>query len=173
MGFPFPKATTNTQIHHFNLTNSIHVSKAHHGSADQFGQALPGFLITHTTYVRSCCTERASCVAANNQVVRILRTLFLSQCPYTFSSFLDLRNASNWFRLFSRDFRQFRFFLSGSECFSKVAPSQNLPSWVKYYGKFASFGKEFRWIQFVAVERVNPLHTIKIIPDSDMFFPYS
>ena len=31
---------------------------------------------------------------------RILRALFISQCPYKFSSFLDLRNTSDRFRLF-------------------------------------------------------------------------
>jgi len=34
---------------------------------------------------------------------RILRALFMSQCPYKFFSFLDLRNAFNRFRVFSRD----------------------------------------------------------------------
>jgi len=84
---------------------------------------------------------------------RILRALFISQCPYNFSSFLDLRNASNKFRLFSRDFRLFGFFFPGFACFSSLASPRNLPSWVKYYGKFESFGKEFRWIKFIAVVR--------------------
>ena len=52
---------------------------------------------------------------------RILRALFISQCPYKFSSFLDRRNASNRFRLFSRDFRLFPFFFPGSACFSSLA----------------------------------------------------
>jgi len=86
---------------------------------------------------------------------RILRALLIAQCPYKFSSFLDLRNASNRFRLFARDFRLFRFFFSRSACFSKVAPPENLQSWVKYHGKSESFGKEFRWTKFNAVERVN------------------
>jgi len=85
---------------------------------------------------------------------RILRALFTSQCPYKFSSFLDLRNASNRFRLFPRDFRLFRFFFPGSACYSTLASPQNLPSWVKHYGKFESFGKEFRRTKFIAVERV-------------------
>jgi len=76
---------------------------------------------------------------------RIFRALFISQCPYKFSSFLDLRNASNTFRLFLRDFRLFRFFFLGSAWFSSLASLRNLPSWVKYHGKFESFGKEFRW----------------------------
>ena len=85
---------------------------------------------------------------------RILRALFISQCPYKFSSFLDLRNASNSFQLFSRDFRLLRFFFPGSACFSTLASPRNLPSWVKYYGKFESFGKEIRRTKFIAVERV-------------------
>jgi len=86
---------------------------------------------------------------------RILRALLvISQCPYKFTSFLDLRNASKRFRLFSRDFRLFRFFFPWSACFSSLASPRNLPSWVKYYGKFESFGKEFRWTKFIAVERV-------------------
>jgi len=84
----------------------------------------------------------------------IFRALLIAQCPYRFSSFLDLRNGSSRFRLFARDFRRFRFFLSGSACFSKVAPPGNLQSWVKYDGKFASFGKEFRWTKLSVVERV-------------------
>jgi len=80
---------------------------------------------------------------------RILRALFISQCPYKFSSFLDVRNASNRFWLFSRDFLLFRFFFPGSACFSSLASPRNLPSWVKYHGKFESFGK------FIAVERVS------------------
>jgi len=88
---------------------------------------------------------------------RILRALFISQCPYKFSSFLDLRNASDRFRLFSRDFRLFRFFFPGSVCFSTLVSPQNLPSWVKYYGRFESFGNEFRRTKFIAVERVRPL----------------
>jgi len=86
--------------------------------------------------------------------VRILRAVFISQCPYKFSSFLDLRNALNRFRLFSRDFRLFRFFFPGSARFSTLASPRNLPSWVKYYGKFESFGTEFRRTKFIAVERV-------------------
>jgi len=82
---------------------------------------------------------------------RILRALFIAQCPYKFSSFLDLRNASNRFRLFSPDFRLLRFFFPGSACFWTLASPRNLPNWVKYDGKFESFGKEF-W--FIAVERV-------------------
>jgi len=92
---------------------------------------------------------------------RILRALFISQCPYKFSSFLDLRNASNRFRLFARDFRLFRFFFSGSACFSKLAPPRNLPSWVQYYGKYESFGKEFRLTKFIAVERITCLPTME------------
>ena len=85
---------------------------------------------------------------------RNLRGLFISQCPYKFSSFLDLRNASSRFRLFSRDFQLFRFFFPGSACFSTLASPRNLPSWVKYYGKFESFGNEFRRTKFIAVERI-------------------
>jgi len=87
----------------------------------------------------------------------ILRALFISQCPYKISSFLDRRNASNRFRLFSRDFRLFLFFFPGSACFSSLASPRNLPSWVKYYEKLESFGKEFRWTKFTAVERVRGL----------------
>ena len=85
---------------------------------------------------------------------RIFRALLISQCPYKFSSFLDLRNASKRFRLFSRDFWLFRFFFSGSACFSKLTPTRNLPSWAKYHGKFESFEKEFRRSKFIAVERI-------------------
>ena len=84
----------------------------------------------------------------------ILRALFRSQCPYKFFSFLDLRTAFNRFRLFSRDFWLFRFIFPGSACFSSLASARNLPSWVKYHGKFESFGKEFRWTKFIVVERV-------------------
>jgi len=86
---------------------------------------------------------------------RILRALFISQCTYKFSSFLDRRNASKRFRLFSRDFRLFRFLFPGSTCFSTLAPPRNLPSWVKYYWKFESFGMELRRIRFIAVEGVS------------------
>ena len=85
---------------------------------------------------------------------RIVRALLISECPYKFSSFLDHRNASDRFRLFSRDFRLFRFFFPGSACFSTLASPQNLPSWVKYNGKFESFGKEFRRTESIAVEGV-------------------
>ena len=78
---------------------------------------------------------------------RNLRALFISQCPYKFSSFLDLRNSLNRFRLFSRDFRLYGFFFAGSACFSLASP-RNLPSWVQYYRKFERFGKEFRWTKF-------------------------
>ena len=40
---------------------------------------------------------------------RNLRALFIAQCPYKFSSFLDLRNGSSRFRLFAREFQLFRF----------------------------------------------------------------
>ena len=74
--------------------------------------------------------------------------------PVQISSFLDLRNGSSRFRLFARDFQLFRFFFSRSACFSKVIPSENLQKWVKYHGKSESFGKEFLWTKFKAVERV-------------------
>jgi len=57
---------------------------------------------------------------------RILRALLIAQCPYKFSSFLDLTNGSSRFRLFARDFRLLRFFFSRCACFSKVAPPENL-----------------------------------------------
>jgi len=101
---------------------------------------------------------------------RILRALFISQCPYKFSSFLDLRNASNRFRLFSREFRLFLFFFPGSACFSLLASPRNLPSWVKYDGKFQSFGKEFRWTKFIAVERVTPSTQSNWFPNMICFF---
>ena len=85
---------------------------------------------------------------------RILRAFFISQCPYMFSSFLVLRNDYNRFRLFSSDVRLCRFFFTGSAHFSTLASPQNLPSSVKYYWKFESFGKEFRRTKFIAVERV-------------------
>jgi len=88
---------------------------------------------------------------------RILRALFISQCPYKFSSFLNRRNACNRFRLFSRDFRLFPFSFPGSACFSSLASPRNLPSWRKYYEKLESFGKEFRWTKIIAVERVTPV----------------
>jgi len=59
---------------------------------------------------------------------RILRALFIAQCPYKFSSFLDLRNGSSRFRLFEHDFQLFRFFFPGSACFSKVASPGKLQS---------------------------------------------
>ena len=55
---------------------------------------------------------------------RIFRALLISQCPYKFSSFLDLRNASKRFRLFSRDFWLFRFFFPWSARFSKLSPPE-------------------------------------------------
>jgi len=88
---------------------------------------------------------------------RNLGALFISQCPYTFSSFFDLRNVSNRFRLFSRDFRLYGFFFPGSACFSSLASPRNLIRWVKYYRKSERFGKEFRWTKFKAVERVRYL----------------
>jgi len=92
---------------------------------------------------------------------RKLRALFISQCPYKFSSFLDLSNAFDRFRLFSRDFRLFRFFFPGSACFSTLVSPQNLPSWLKYYGKFESFGKEFRRTKFIAVEGVSKFSSVQ------------
>ena len=91
---------------------------------------------------------------------RIFRALFIAQCPYKFSSFLDLKNGSSRFRLFAHDFRLIRFFFSGFACYSKVAPPGKLQRWVKYDGKFASFGKEFRWTKFNAVERVTPVQPV-------------
>jgi len=43
-----------------------------------------------------------------------------------------------------------------------VAPPKNLQSSVKYYGKSESFGKEFWWNRFNAVERVRHLVTVSI-----------
>ena len=83
-----------------------------------------------------------------------LRALFIAQCPYRFSSFLDLRNASTRLRLHARDFWRFQFFVPLSPCFPQCPPPRNLQSWVKYYGKFERFEKEFRWTKFNAVERV-------------------
>jgi len=85
---------------------------------------------------------------------RILWALLTSQCPYKLSSFFDLKIAANRFWLVSRNFRRFRLFCPGSACFSTLPHPQNLSSWVKYYGKLESFGKEFRWTEFIAVERV-------------------
>ena len=59
---------------------------------------------------------------------------------------------SDCFDSFSRDLQRF----------SKVAPPKNLQSWVKYYGKSKSFGKEFWWNRFNAVERVRHLVTVSI-----------
>ena len=39
--------------------------------------------------------------------------------------------------------------------FSELPPLGKLQSWVKYDGKFASFGQEFQWTKFNAVERVD------------------
>jgi len=82
--------------------------------------------------------------------------------PVQISSFLDLRNVFNMFRLFSRDFRLFLFFFPGSACFSSVASPRNMPSWVKYCGKFESFWKR------ISVERVMDIFrfcsTIKKLP---------
>jgi len=75
-------------------------------------------------------------------VERIHRALFIR--PYKFFFSLDLRNGSSRLRLFARDFRRFWFFFSGSACFSKVAFPGNLQSWVKYYAKYESLGKEFQ-----------------------------
>jgi len=85
---------------------------------------------------------------------RILRALFISPCPYKFFSFLNRRNTSHRFRLFSRDFPLFSFFFPGFACFPSLASARNLPSWVKYYEKLESFGKEFWWTEFIAVARV-------------------
>jgi len=49
---------------------------------------------------------------------------------------------------------RFDSFFPGSANFSKLVSSRNLPSWVKYYGKLESFGKEFRRTKFIPVERV-------------------
>ena len=38
---------------------------------------------------------------------RILRALFIAQCPYKFSSVLDLRKGSSRFRLLARELRLF------------------------------------------------------------------
>ena len=90
---------------------------------------------------------------------RMLRALFIAHCPYIFSSFVDLRNGSSRFRMFARDVRRFRFLFMGSACFPKVATPENLQSWVKYDRNFESFGKEFRWTKFNAVQRVtSPWH---------------
>jgi len=41
------------------------------------------------------------------------------------------------------------------EIFLKVPPPGNLQSWVKYYGKYESFGKEFQWTKFNAERVIN------------------
>jgi len=102
---------------------------------------------------------------------RILRASFISQCPYKFFSFLNRRNASNRFRMYLRDFRMFPFFFPGSACFSSLASPRNLPSWVKHYEKLESFGKEFRWTKFIAVERVsNAGRTTNFAPVKSLWF---
>jgi len=88
---------------------------------------------------------------------RIFRALFTAQCPYKFSFPLDLRNGSSRFRLFARDFRRFRILFLGSACFPKMAPPGIMTNW-EYFGKFESYGKDFRWTKFNAVERVICIH---------------
>ena len=56
---------------------------------------------------------------------KILRALCIAQCPYKFSSVLNLRNGFSRFRLFACDFQLFRFFFSGSACFPNVPPPEN------------------------------------------------
>jgi len=74
------------------------------------------------------------------------RALFISQCPYEFFLFLDVRNASN-----KQVPTVFTWFPTVSILFSLASP-RNLPSWAKYYGKFERFGKEFRRTKFIAEE---------------------
>ena len=108
-------------------------------------EAFPGAM-AQALYHDGACTC-STCANLCHKVGLQGREIYghCSQCPYKFSSFLDLRNASNRFRLFSRDFRLYGFFYPGSACFSSLA---FLPSLLKYYRKFR---QEFRWI---AVERV-------------------
>ena len=75
---------------------------------------------------------------------RILRALFIAQCPYKFSSFLDLRNGSSRFRLFARDFRRFDSF-SRVCTLSESGPPENLQSWVKYYWRLKVLEKNVGW----------------------------
>jgi len=72
---------------------------------------------------------------------RILGALFIPQCPYKFSSFLDFRNASNKFRLFSPDFRLFRFFFPGSACFSTLGLPPKFANLSKILWKIWKFWK--------------------------------
>ena len=74
---------------------------------------------------------------------RILWAFFIAQCPYKFSSFLDLRNGSCRFRLFARDFQQFRFFFFGICMLFKSGPPRNLQRWVKCHGKLKVLEKNF------------------------------
>ena len=48
---------------------------------------------------------------------KVLRALLIAQCPYKFSSFLDLRNGSSRFRLLAHDFRLFQSFLQDLHAF--------------------------------------------------------
>ena len=93
---------------------------------------------------------------------KILWALLTSQCPYKFFSYLNLRNASDRFWLFQR----FRFCFPGSAYFS----TRNLPSWEQYCGKSESFGKEFRQIKFIAVDRVTPFTQSNLFPILICFF---
>ena len=48
----------------------------------------------------------------------------ITQCTYKFSSFLDLRNASDRFQLFSRDFGLFGFFFGDLHAFRHWPPPE-------------------------------------------------
>jgi len=81
---------------------------------------------------------------------------FFGHCSYhnartnalLFSILKMLLTGSNCFHEISGCF--YSFFA----CFLSLASPRNLPSQVKYYGKFESFGKEFRWTKFIAVEKI-------------------
>jgi len=81
---------------------------------------------------------------------RILRTLFISQCPYKLSG-------SDCFHVISDCFDSF----FGICMLFEIGPPRNLLSWVKYYGTFESFGKEFRRTKFIAVEDPSPVERVK------------
>ena len=70
-----------------------------------------------------------------------LRALFIAQCPYRFSSFLDLRNASTRLRLHARDFWRFQFFFSLSACFLQVPPPPKFAKLSKIWWEIWTFWK--------------------------------
>jgi len=91
---------------------------------------------------------------------------------YKFSSFLDLKNASNNFRLFSRDLRQFRFFFRDLHALRRWPPPEICQVEENIMENLKVLGKNFGGQKTLCFSLI-PSHTIKFIPLVLIYFPWS